>query len=102
MENQKHTDTFSPSKRVPTFKECRETYSPGKSKLKRKPKKSIDAKIHETLQSMNIDRKNLNKAEDLMDLYSADHNTTVNKSIRDRSMRDIDESIVNKVIDENM
>jgi hypothetical protein len=51
---------------------------------------------------MNIDRENLNKAEDLMDLYSADHNTTVNKSIRDRSMRDIDESIVNKVIDENM
>ena len=82
---------LSPTKRqpVPTVKECAETYSPPKTKrkFKKPPIKSIDNKIVDSLRSLNIEREKINKADDLMGLYDVEHNSNINRSIRDNSIR---------------
>merc|ERR1711957_946208 len=58
-----------------------------KRKFKKPPIKSIDNKIVDSLRSLNIEREKINKADDLMGLYDVEHNSNINRSIRDNSIR---------------
>ena len=88
----KNNECLSPKHRpkVPTAKECAEGLSPRLLKTKQNRRGTIDLKIANNLQALNLNREQFNKADDLMELYDASHNSQVNKSIKDLSMRQDD------------